>query len=66
MLQVKIFMGAATAEGMQFLEDKINEWIEKENIKVHSVTTTMGKRKAEGLGGLEEREELFLIFLYEK
>jgi len=66
MVKVKIFMGAGTPEGMKFLEDKINEWVESEGVKIHSVTSVMGKRKTEGLGGFEEREELFLIVLYEK
>ena len=65
MNRVKVFMGAATSEGLQFLEDKINEWIETENIKITQISTAYGTRKVEGMG-METTEELFIVVTYEK
>ncbi len=65
MNKVKVFMGAATNEGLKFLEDKINNWIETENIKIIQLSTTYGSKKAEGMG-IESTEELFIIVTYEK
>ena len=65
MNRVKMFMGAANPEGLKFLENKINEWIENEKVKILNVSTSYGTRKGEGLS-MEATEELFVIVAYEK
>ena len=40
MQKVKIFMGSATADGIQELEAIINEWIEKENASITNMAVT--------------------------
>ena len=41
MQKVKLFMGAATSDGIVELEKEINKWIEKEKVEIKNVSTSL-------------------------
>ena len=43
MKKVKIFFGKAQEGALEFLENRIEEWIEKENIEVKQVRQSYGE-----------------------
>jgi len=65
MTKVKLFMGAATPDGVKFLENSINEWIDSEKVDVKQLSLTFGIKGPGGLG-VETTNELFVSLLYEK
>jgi len=41
MQKVKLFMGAATTDGIQDLEQGINKWIEKEKVEIKDLSISV-------------------------
>jgi hypothetical protein len=41
MQKVKIFMGSATAEGIQDLEQEINKWIENGKVEIKNISSSV-------------------------
>lgn len=41
MQKVKLFMGAATGDGIQDLEDEINKWAEKAKVEIKNMSISV-------------------------
>ena len=67
MKKVKLFMGAATIDGIADLESSVNAWIENENVKIENISITVrevAQEERETLAG-EVTDQLFICLTYE-
>ncbi len=67
MQKVKLFMGAATGDGMQELEQVINKWIEKGKIEIKNVSISVRLIPSEERPSLtaEITDQLVVCLTYE-
>lgn len=67
MEKIKLFMGAATTEGIKQLESSINDWIEKQHVRIKDVDVTtkgISPEEKQTLKG-EVTDQLFICLRYE-
>lgn len=65
MKQVKVFK--TNNKKMAIAQDKINSWIEQENINVESISIANGSMYSSRIGSVNLDEvEIFIVVLYEK
>ncbi len=67
MQKVKLFMGAATGDGIQELEQAINKWIEKGKIEIKNVSISIRLIPSEERPSLttEITDQLIVCLTYE-